>query len=46
MDKKEELIREVMDMIGDQVDGHTYTAVEVKMRQMYDIGFSDGQGGE
>jgi hypothetical protein len=43
MDKKEELISEVMTMIGDVVDGHTYTSVEIKLREMYDIGFDEGK---
>ena len=43
MDKKEELISEVMNMVGDQVDGHTYTSLEIKLREMYDIGFEDGK---
>ena len=43
MDRKEELISEVMNMVGDQVDGHTYTSLEIKLREMYDIGFEDGK---
>jgi len=43
MDKKEELISEVMTIVGDQVDGHTYTSLEIKLREMYDIGFEDGK---
>ena len=41
-DKKEELISEVMNMVGDQIDGHTYTSLEIRLREMYDIGFDDG----
>ena len=43
MDRKEELISEVMNMVGDQIDGHTYTSLEIKLREMYDIGFEDGK---
>jgi len=43
MERKEELILEVMSMVGDQVDGHTYTSIEIKLREMYDVGFEDGK---
>jgi len=43
MERKEELILEVMTMVGDQVDGHTYTSIEIKLREMYDIGYEEGE---